>query len=137
MNWNTDYLEGQIRSLIAALKYNGQVTVGFPVARSAVVVAVASSGTFLSMLSLLLEKKKYEVVKSVWPYATTAPSDDLHVARQFAVQSEVQWWSEWKPAITHALLCRRVGWVSVEDRIEAAMGPTKGQPGWQTTMACS
>ena len=34
-----------------------------------------------------------------------------------------RWWSDWKEAIRRAVLERRKGWVSIEDRLEVAMRP--------------
>lgn len=71
----------------------------------------------------------------MWPYADVGVDHRLHgeggssgggggngVARKFAVQSEDDWWRDWKDAIRVALLAKRRGWVTVEDRLEGLMG---------------
>jgi hypothetical protein len=79
------------------------------------------------MTHLFTGTKKYAVVKAVWPYASVPPDT---AGRAFAVQSEERWWADWKDAIRHAILSRRQGWVTVEDRLEFLMAPAKdpGRP---------
>ena len=123
MNWNTEYLEGQIRSVIAATKYRGHVTVTFPVTHSSVVVHSPTKSLRvcgIDVMSLFVEKKRYEVVKSIWPYATSI-RDTGNETRKWVVQSEEVWWGEWKGAVRHAVLRRRRGWVTIEDQIEQQM----------------
>jgi hypothetical protein len=128
-NWDTDYLDGQIRALIAAINYQGHLSITFPISRSRVTVNApleVSSVRFTWPYTwwtsrTVLQPKKYEVVKSVWPYAKTAAQP-----REYAVQGEESWWSDWKFPIRHAILSKSTGWVSVEDRMEVAIGGLRG-----------
>lgn len=74
------------------------------------------------MTSLFTGIKKYGVVKSVWPYADVERGE---IGRRCAVQSEDVWFSEWRDAIRHAVLSKRKGWVTTEDRLEFLMEPHK------------
>jgi hypothetical protein len=81
-----------------------------------------------SLLSSVVETKKYDVFKAFWPYATLAP-DASHASRPTAprlcaVQSEETWWKEWSPVIRRGVLAGRSGWLSLDDQIEFAMSPT-------------
>ena len=44
--------------------------------------------------------------------------------KNYAVQSEDAWWNDWSNAIKYAVLTKRKGWVTAEDRMDAAMEPT-------------
>jgi hypothetical protein len=127
-NWNTDYIEGRIRSLLASIGYRGQVSVTFPVTHSQVVVQSAPKVNrfFTNILSTVVETKKYDVVKAYWPYATLgadASNPSGTASRSCAVQSEESWWKDWHAAIRCGVLARRIGWLSLEDQIELAMSP--------------
>jgi hypothetical protein len=123
-NWDTSYLEGRLHSLIASLSYRGLVEIRFPITHNRVVVQSPDkvNRLFTNVTQLFTGTKKYAVVKAVWPYASVPPG----VAnRKFAVQSEEAWWNDWKDAIRGAVLSRRKGWVTVEDRLESLMTPPK------------
>jgi hypothetical protein len=132
MNWNTDYIEGRIRSLLASMGYRGHLSITFPVANAEVAVHSAPTKMKLisNLLSSVMETKKYEVVKAYWPYATLG-SDSSHTsrsapgaaARVCAVQSEEAWWQEWSAVIRKGVLAGRSGWLSLDDQIEFAMSP--------------
>jgi hypothetical protein len=81
---------------------------------------------FTNILSTVVETRKYDVVKAYWPYATLG-ADAAHASgpasRSCAVQSEEAWWKDWHAVIRYGVLARRVGWLSLEDQIELAMGP--------------
>jgi hypothetical protein len=123
-NWDTEYLEGRLRALIASTGYRNQVTITFPMTHTKVVVQSPDkvNRLFTNVQSLFTGTKRYEVVKIVWPYASVPPGED---DRKFAVQSEESWWNDWKDAIRHAILSGRKGWVTVEDRLEFLMAPDK------------
>ncbi|KAL9095087.1 MAG: hypothetical protein Q9165_002690 [Trypethelium subeluteriae] len=127
VNWNTEYIEGSVRNLLAQMSYRGQVTIQFPVQHDKIIVQSPPKGNkFLhGVASLFVENKKYEGVTAVWPYATLAPGGESGDAgeRMFAVQSEEAWWKDWKGAVANAVRSKRKGWVSVEDQIELAMTP--------------
>ena len=60
----------------------------------------------------------------MWPYATVPRSGDAGLdakQRECVLQDEEAWWKEWKDAIQLAVSNRRNGWVSVEDKVDAAM----------------
>jgi hypothetical protein len=121
-NWDTSYLEGRIRSLVASLDYQGLVEIRFPITHNTVVVHSPNkvNQLFTKIAQLLSGTKKYAVIKAVWPYASVPPGA---ADRKFAVQSEEAWWNDWKDAIRAAILSGRKGWVTVEDRLEFLMKP--------------
>jgi hypothetical protein len=45
------------------------------------------------------------------------------------VQEEEVWFTNWKDSIRHAILGRRKGWVTNEDRLEFLMEPKVGESG--------
>jgi hypothetical protein len=126
MNWNTEYIEGRIRSLLASVGYRGNVSISFPIANSEVIVHSAPTKMRLvsTLLSSVMETKKYDVVKAYWPYATIGPDASNTAPRLFAVQSEEAWWKEWSTVIRRGVLTGRSGWLSLDDQIELAMNPT-------------
>ncbi|KAI1176793.1 hypothetical protein F4777DRAFT_243458 [Nemania sp. FL0916] len=125
-NLDQNWIEGQIRSLIAAIDYKGHVTVQFPVTHAKVTIQNPDKVNkfFTSVATLFTGKAKYEVVKAVWPFATAKNGDR---GRKCIVQSEKTWWEEWKDPIKFAILQRRQGWVTNEDKLECIMeGKGKG-----------
>jgi len=121
-NWDTSALEGRLLSLISSLSYRGHVTISFSLHHSKVIVRSPDklNRFFSNVTSLFTGVKKYEIVKAVWPYANGPPGDE---GRRCTVQSEEVWWGEWKDAIKHAIVARRKGWVTVEDRLKFLMEP--------------
>ncbi|KAM0438892.1 hypothetical protein ACHAPT_001653 [Fusarium lateritium] len=119
-NLDTAWIEGQLRSLVAALNYRGVVDVTFVVTHNRVMVQNPDKVNhfFTSVTSLFSGKNKYEVVKAVWPFATTKNGEP---GRRCVVQSEEVWWREWKDPIKYAISQKRHGWVTVEDKLEAVM----------------
>ncbi|KLO89230.1 poly(A) polymerase [Fusarium fujikuroi] len=119
-NLDTAWLEGQFRSLVAALNYRGVVDVSFVVTHSRVVIQNPDKVNqfFTSVTSLFSGKHKYEVVKAVWPFATAKNGEP---DRRCIVQSEETWWREWRDPIKYAISQKRHGWVTVEDKLEALM----------------
>jgi hypothetical protein len=75
---------------------------------------------FSSVTKIFAGTKKYEVVKSIWPYADVPRGDPN---RRCAVQEEDTWFADWSDAIRHAVIMKRRGWVTVEDRLEFLMEP--------------
>ncbi|KAH8802762.1 hypothetical protein F5884DRAFT_482302 [Xylogone sp. PMI_703] len=121
-NWDSSYLEGRILSLIASTSYRGAVTITFPTTHNKVIIRPPDKVNrfFSNVTSLFTGTKRYEVVKAVWPYATVPRGEE---GRRCAVQSEDEWFADWKDAIKHAIINRRKGWVTVEDRLEFLMEP--------------
>lgn len=119
-NWDTEYLEGRLHSLIASTNYRGQVEISFPLTHNKVVLksSYKQRDILTNLANLFSSTRKYGVVQVVWPYASVKPGVD---GRQFAVQSEENWWADWKDAIRGAVLGRRNGWVTVEDQLEVLM----------------
>lgn len=119
-NLDVGWIEGQLRSLIASLKYRGAVDVTFLVTHSRVMVQSPDrvNQFFTNVTSLFSGKNKYEVIKAVWPFATTKNGE---AGRRCIVQSEEVWWREWKDPIRYAISQKRQGWVTVEDKLEAVM----------------
>ncbi|WQF80046.1 hypothetical protein CDEST_05060 [Colletotrichum destructivum] len=127
-NMDALYIEGQIRSLIASTQYKGQVNISFPVTHANVKVKSAEkpSKLYLGMKNLFSSKHKYEVVQSVWPFASARNGED---GRRCMVQSEEVWWREWRDSIKYAVAQKRQNgaYVTNEDKLEALMeGKGKG-----------
>ena len=116
VNMDAQSLEGQVRTIIASTGYKGTVTVKLPITHSKVIVHPPK--TFMGTLSSLWSAKRYEVVRSIWPFARTINSQngDADVLRQCAVQSETAFLNDWRQVIMAAVFTRRTGWLSVEDR---------------------
>ncbi|KAK3390512.1 hypothetical protein B0H63DRAFT_557474 [Podospora didyma] len=123
INMDLNWIEGQIRSMIATTSYKGEVSVSFPVTHAKVVVQNPDKVNkfFTSVSTLFAGKKKYEVVKAVWPFATHKSGEP---DRHCAVMSEHAWWREWQNPLRHAIVTRRQGWVSIEDKLEFLMEGT-------------
>ncbi|KAF4631680.1 hypothetical protein G7Y89_g6451 [Cudoniella acicularis] len=121
-NWDTSYLEGRLLSLVNSTQYKGQVSVTFLVTHARVLVRAPDkvNRLFTNVTKIFTGVKKYEVVKSVWPYADVPRGQP---GRKCAIQEEEMWFNEWKNAIRHAVLMRRKGWVTIEDRVEFLMEP--------------
>ncbi|KAK6366198.1 hypothetical protein LTS17_010704 [Exophiala oligosperma] len=146
VNFPTTILEGMVRTLLAATKYRGKVTVEFPVQFSEVVVQRQSGNWFTNILRLY-PTKKYDVAQTVWDVSSSGISRDDVTATMASSSSSSsstqqqqqqrqgraalvaqEWWREWQYAIWNAVLKRRTGWVTVEDWIEAKMGVKMPQP---------
>ncbi|KAK3369039.1 hypothetical protein B0T24DRAFT_532335 [Lasiosphaeria ovina] len=126
-NMDINWLEGQIRSMVASTGYKGLVTITFPVSHAKVVVQNPDKVNkfFTSVATLFAGKKKYEVAKAVWPFATHKNGEP---GRRCIVQSEETWWREWKDPIRYAIATKREGWVTNEDKLEAIMEGTGKAP---------
>ncbi|KAJ4300429.1 hypothetical protein N0V88_003104 [Collariella sp. IMI 366227] len=122
INLDVHWLEGQVRALLVGLKYPGTVAVSFPVTHSRVVVQSPDrvNKFITSVTGFFAGKKKYEVVKAVWPFATMPRGAEAD-GRRCAVQSEETWWKEWRDPIRYAIATKRNGWVTNEDKLEALM----------------
>ena len=72
------------------------------------------------MTKVFTGTKKYEIVKAVWPYANVTKGEQ---GRKCVVQDEEEWFLAWKDLIKYAVLGKRKGWVTVEDRLEFLMEP--------------
>lgn len=120
VNLDFGFIEGQIRTLVAAMGYRGVLTVGLPLLHSRVVVQSPDKvNRFLtSVTTLFTGRSTYEVVKAVWPFATRPKGED---GRRCAVQSEETWWREWRDPIKLAIAAKRTGWVTNEDKLESIM----------------
>ncbi|KAH9897268.1 hypothetical protein F4778DRAFT_253798 [Xylariomycetidae sp. FL2044] len=119
-NLDTPWLEGQIRSLVATTTYKGVVKVEFPVTHTKVVVKSPNKANKLvsSITNLWSSKSKYEVAKAVWPFANARPGEP---GRKCMVQSEQTFWEEWRDPIKYAIVTKRQGWVTNEDKLECVM----------------
>ncbi|KAK3324190.1 hypothetical protein B0T19DRAFT_402440 [Cercophora scortea] len=128
VNFDAEWVEGQVRKLVAETGYKGVVSVGFPVTHAKVVVQNPDrvNKFFTSVATLFAGKRKYEVVKAVWPFATARNGE---AGRRCAVVSEETWWRQWKDSVRFAIITGRQGWVTNEDRLEAIMeGVGKNMP---------
>lgn len=81
---------------------------------------------FSSVTKVFTGTRKYEVIKSVWPYADVSRGDPN---RKCTVQEEEVWLRNWSDSIRHAILSKRKGWVTVEDRLEFLMEPKEAEKG--------
>lgn len=127
VNADLAWLEGQVRMLVAAMGYEGAVSVTFPVTHARVVVQSPDrvNKFFTGLTALVAGRRTYEVVQAVWPFASCRRAEPGE--RVCAVQSEEQWWREWAGPIRFAIAERRNGWVTSEDKLEAIMeGKGKG-----------
>ncbi|KAI1800246.1 hypothetical protein F4811DRAFT_539820 [Daldinia bambusicola] len=125
-NFDISWLEGQVRSLVASTDYKGQVTVQFLITHAKVVVQNPDKYNKLltAITSPFSSKSRYEVVKAVWPFATSKNGEQ---GRKCVVQSEKTWWEEWRDPIRFAIGTKRQGWVTNEDKLECIMeGRGKG-----------
>ncbi|KAK0636918.1 P-loop containing nucleoside triphosphate hydrolase protein [Bombardia bombarda] len=120
VNMDVDWLEGQVRSLVASTGYKGVVAVSFPVTHARVVVQSPDrvNKFFTSVTTMFTGKRRYEVVKAVWPFATARNGE---AGRRCAVMSEEAWWREWKESVRYAIVTKRQGWVTIEDKLEVIM----------------
>lgn len=127
-NWDTSYLEGRLLSLISSTSYKGHVQISFPLTHSRVVVHSPDKVNrfFSNVAKVFTGTKKYEVIKSVWPYADIARGEP---GRRCAVQEEEVWFADWRDAIRHAVIGKRKGRVTVEDRLEFLMEPRPEETG--------
>lgn len=131
-NMDLEWIEGQVRSLVAGTGYKGLVSVTFPVTHAKVVVQNPDrvNKFFTSVTTLFAGKRKYEVVKAVWPFATHKNGEP---GRRCVVQSEETWWKEWRDPIRYSVVTKRHGWVTNEDKLEAIMeglGKEVGSVDW-------
>lgn len=62
----------------------------------------------------------------MWPYADVKRGEQ---GRRCAVQEEEIWFEGWRDAIRHAVIGKRKGWVTVEDRLEFLMEPKPEETG--------
>ncbi|KXH56505.1 hypothetical protein CSAL01_03330 [Colletotrichum salicis] len=112
----------------APVKSFGQINISFPVTHCKVKVKSAEkpSKLYMGMKNLFTSKHKYEVVQSVWPFATARNGEE---GRRCMVQSEEVWWREWRDSIKYAMAQKRQNgaYVTNEDKLEALMeGKGKG-----------
>lgn len=133
-NLDAYWLEGQLRALVAGTGYTGAVAVAFPVSHTRVVVQSPDrvNRFFTGLTTLLGGRRTYEVVRAVWPFAS-CPRGEAGADRTCVVQSEEQWWREWAQPIRHAILTKRHGWVTNEDKLESLMegkGKSVGKVDW-------
>lgn len=128
INWDTSYLEGRLLSLVSSTSYRGHVTITFPTTHNRVVIHSPDqiNRFFSSVTKVFTGTKKYEVIKSIWPYADVPRGE---FGRRCAVQEEEVWFADWRDAIRHAILGKRTGWVTAEDRLEFLMEPKPGELG--------
>jgi hypothetical protein len=121
-NWDTSYLEGRLLSLVNSTSYGGRVAVTFPLTHCRVVIKNPDKVNrfFSNVTKVFTGTRKYEVVKSVWPYADVARGEH---GRKCTVQEEETWLRDWSDSIRQAILGRRRGWVTAEDRLEFLMEP--------------
>lgn len=119
-NLDTGWLEGQLRSLVATTGYKGVVNVQFPVTHAKVVVQNPDKVNkfFTSVSALFTWKSRYEVAKSVWPFADRKSGEP---GRECLVQTEKTWWEEWRDPIMFAIVAKRQGWITNEDKLECIM----------------
>ena len=138
VGWDTEYLEGQLRMLLASkIGYTGHVKISFQFTQSVVTVHTPNPPGFLEHASSFIfsgkkkEVRRYEAVRSIWMYSRSIQAETGERKRIPAVKSEAEWLSLWKQAIRLAVCGKRKGWVSAEDRMEALLMPEKGEVRWK------
>ena len=101
-NWDTAYLEGAIRTMIAKLDYRGDVQITFPVQHSKLVIkrAMTAKNWFEQLAPTLV----FETVEVAWSYANVPSDDESGEVRRCIGQSERAWWQDWQLAKLHT--CR-------------------------------
>jgi hypothetical protein len=119
-NWDTSYLEGRLLTLISSTKYGGRTTVSFPLTHSKVVIHSPDKYNrfFSNVTKAFTGSHKYEVVQSIWPYADVGRETGTGHGRRCLVQDEERWFLEWRSVIRYAVMGKRKGWVTSEDRLE-------------------
>jgi hypothetical protein len=145
-NHDTTKLERLIRSALVEANYRGHVTIGFLTTHTS--VTVYSPGiinqwrmttwirwvfylTFLWIFAwpvLSFLTSRYNVVKSVWYFASKPPGEEL--GRQPITISEVDFFRKWESAIKRAALARMNSVCDVLDeayRLETAAADERGQ----------
>lgn len=85
------------------------------------VVLPPQNGVVHQFLSTLSPVKKFAVVRAVWPYANIATEQLDSIPRQYAVQSEDDWWQVWRPVIAMGMMSGKSGWLGIEDVMDMAM----------------
>jgi len=119
-NWDTSYLQGRLLALISSTNYGGRTTVSFPLTHSKVVIHSPDKYNrfFSNVTKAFSGSHKYEVVKSIWPYADVSREGGSGHGRRCLVQDEERWFLEWRSVIRYAVMGKRKGWVTSEDRLE-------------------
>lgn len=123
VNWNTPLIEHQIRALITAMKFVGAVRVTFPTLHSKIIIRPPDKTyRIVSSLATMFKDVKGYKVRICWPYADIESGPKNRIC---AVQSEGDWWEEWKEVIKYAVVEKRSWdkWITNEDKLEAAMAP--------------
>lgn len=69
--------------------------------------------------------KRYESVHVIWPFANV-PANER--GRRCTVQSEHDWWTGWKDVVRNAVIAKLHGNVTLENRMDVAMGITAPEP---------
>jgi hypothetical protein len=118
-NWNTTVLEARIRTLLAALKYKGNLEITFPITQTKLVVVAppATSDDYSPFIR----------IGSTWPYANkmgeepASLDDGAEEARLCTAQSEEKWWEIWNGAIAVAVMGKKTGLVEIKDVILRAL----------------
>ena len=130
-NWDTAYLEGAIRTIIAKLDYRGDVQITFPVQHSKLVIkrAMTAKNWFKQLAPTLV----FETVEVAWSYANVPSDDESGEVRRCIRQSEGRGGrtGNWPNCI---LAEKKSAWVSNKDWIEAEMGLKVAEKGkaWGT-----
>ncbi|GFG03081.1 hypothetical protein IFM61392_02622 [Aspergillus lentulus] len=128
VNFDQDRVDGLIRTAVASTRYQGVVEVSFPTTFAEVAVrhGAEPKASFKDLFYWSMEpppKKdrtmRYECAEVIWPFANVPANE---AGRCCAVQDEQSWWTSWKDAVRNAVLARRTGYVTLEDRMDVAMG---------------
>ena len=135
--WDTESLEGQLRTLLASgVGYPGHVQIDFVLTHAALTIHTPKPPGFLDHATSMLfsgkkkEVKQYEPAKSVWPYSIAVHADNGERRRIPAVKSEAEWFAQWRAAIAMGVCERRKGWISAEDQMDLMLVPERGEMKW-------
>lgn len=133
VNFDQAGLEGLIRNTVATTRYQGMLTIDFPLTFAEVVVQQGEVKKSLKDMFYWSMRppakndptKRYDCVDVIWPFSNVPANE---AARRCAVQSEQDWWASWKDPVRSAVLAKRHGHVTLEDRIDVAMGIAAPEP---------
>lgn len=134
---DTETLEVYLTQLVRQTNYRGNLKIEFPIENPGVEIfnnhwmnrwrntgwiVFAFILSFLWLFAwpyLFLRTKKYDVVKTVWPWSRVG--DDG--VKQYATLSEAQWFNRWSTCIERHVMQRKQGTLTEEDLQDEPIPP--------------
>ena len=130
-NWDTKYLERELRDLVHAAQYAGHLDVSFPIRYARVKLQNVPTKytvpapepqdptSFRSRLGKCFHRNhpktayhtlwNHSGIRTVWPYASGPPED---WGRRPIKQSERGWFEKWSGPIRSAVLLKKSAWIT-------------------------